>query len=41
MEMNTQVVEIFELSVAERIQIVENIWDSISNASEELNLSEA
>ena len=39
--MNTQVAEIFELSVAERIQIVEDIWDSISNAPEELVLSEA
>ena len=39
--MNTQVAEIFELSVAERIQIVEDIWDSISNAPEELSLSEA
>lgn len=39
--MNTQVAEIFELSVAERIQIVEDIWDSISNAPEELALSEA
>ena len=41
MEMNTQVAEIFELSVAERIQIVEDIWDSISNTPEELPLSEA
>ena len=39
--MNTQVAEIFELSVAEKIQIVEDIWDSISNAPEELTLSEA
>lgn len=39
--MNTQVAEIFELSIAERIQIVEDIWDSISNAPEELVLSEA
>ena len=39
--MNTQVAEIFELSVAERIQIVEDIWDSIGNAPEELVLSEA
>lgn len=39
--MNTQVAEIFELSVAERIQIVEDIWDSIGNAPEELALSEA
>ncbi len=39
--MNTQVTKIFELSVAERIQIVEDIWDSISSAPEELVLSEA
>ncbi|MBA3601754.1 MAG: addiction module protein [Acidobacteria bacterium] len=39
--MNTQVTEIFELSVTERIQIVEDIWDSISNPPEELTLSEA
>ncbi len=39
--MNTQVAEIFELSVAEKIQIVEDIWDSISNAPEELSLTEA
>lgn len=39
--MNTQVAEIFELSVAEKIQIVEDIWDSIGNAPEELSLSEA
>ncbi len=39
--MNTQVAEIFELSVAERIQIVEDIWDSINNAPGELPLSEA
>lgn len=39
--MNTQIAEIFELSVAEKIQIVEDIWDSISNTPEELSLSEA
>jgi len=39
--MNTQVAEILELSVAERVQIVEDIWDSISNTPEELPLSEA
>ena len=38
--MNTQVAEIFELSVAERIQIVEDIWDSIVNTPEELTLTE-
>ena len=35
-----QVSEILQLSVAERIQIVEDIWDSISESSEELALSE-
>ena len=39
--MNTQVTEILELSIAEKIQIVEDIWDSISNSPEELTLSEA
>lgn len=39
--MNTQVAEIFELSVAERIQIVEDIWDSIRQKPEEVPLSEA
>ena len=39
--MNTQVAEIFELSVAERIQIVEDIWDSIVSTPEEISLSEA
>jgi putative addiction module component (TIGR02574 family) len=39
--MNTQVAEIFQLSVAEKIQIVEDIWDSISNAPENLPLSDA
>ena len=39
--MNTRVAEILELSVAERIQIVEDIWDSINNAPAELPLSEA
>lgn len=39
--MNTRVAEIFELSVAERIQIVEDIWDSIGSAPEKLPLSEA
>ena len=36
-----QVSEILQLSVAERIQIVEDIWDSISESPEELALSEA
>ncbi len=36
-----QVSEILQLSVAERIQIAEDIWDSISVAPESLELSEA
>ncbi len=36
-----QVSEILQLSVAERLQIVEDIWDSISNFPESLPLSEA
>ena len=39
--MNTQVTDILELSVAERIQIVEDIWDSIISTPEKLLLSEA
>jgi putative addiction module component (TIGR02574 family) len=39
--MNTQVAEILELSVAEKIQIVEDIWDSIIQNPELLPLSEA
>ena len=35
-----QVSEILQLSVAERIQIVEDIWDSITESPEELALSE-
>jgi putative addiction module component (TIGR02574 family) len=38
--MNTHIVEILQLSVAERVQIVEDIWDSISRSPEELPLSE-
>lgn len=36
-----QVSEILQLSVAERIQIAEDIWDSISANPESLELSEA
>ena len=36
-----QVSEILQLSVAERVQIVEDIWDSIGKTPEELTLSEA
>ncbi len=39
--MNTQVADILELSVAEKIQIVEDIWDSISQNPEQLPVSEA
>ncbi len=35
-----QVSEILQLSVAERLQIVEDIWDSIGKTPEELPLSE-
>ncbi len=38
--MNTQVAEILELSIAEKIQIVEDIWDSIIQNPEQLPLSE-
>ena len=36
-----QVSEILQLSVAERIQLVEDIWDSIAQSPESLPLSEA
>lgn len=39
--MNTQVAEILQLSVAERVLIVEEIWDSITSNPEELTLSES
>lgn len=39
--MNSQITEILQLSVAERVQIVEDIWDSIANTPEELPLSES
>ena len=39
--MNIQVAEILELSVAEKIQIVEDIWDSIVQSPECLSLSDA
>lgn len=34
-------VEISQLSVAERIQLAEDLWDSISKQQEELPLTEA
>ncbi len=40
--MTTQVLEeILQLSVPERLRLVEEIWDTISDAPEELPLSEA
>ncbi len=38
--MNTQLSEILQLSVAERIQLVEDIWDSIANVPESVALTE-
>jgi putative addiction module component (TIGR02574 family) len=39
--MNTQLSEIMQLSVAERIQLVEDIWDSIASAPTEVPLTKA
>lgn len=39
--MNTQLSDIMQLSVAERIQLVEDIWDSIAVAPDELPLTAA
>lgn len=38
--MNTKVAEILGLSVAERLQIVEDIWDSIAADSSDLAISD-
>lgn len=38
--MNTNVADILELSVAERIQIVEEIWESIAADSSKLPLTD-
>ncbi len=38
--MNTQLSEILQLSVAERIQLVEDIWDSIATVPEAISLTE-
>lgn len=35
------VADIIKLSVAERIQFVEDVWDSIANVPEALSLTEA
>lgn len=40
MYMNTQLSEILQLSVAERIQLVEDIWDSIAVTPEAVPLTE-
>ncbi len=37
--MKTQLSEILELSVAERIQLVEDIWDSIATVPEAVSLT--
>jgi putative addiction module component (TIGR02574 family) len=37
---NTQVAEIMELSVTERLRIVEDIWDSIAADSDKLGISD-
>lgn len=38
--MNTQLSEILQLSVAERIQLVEDIWDSIAVVPEAVPLTD-
>ena len=38
--MNTQLSEILQLSVAERIQLVEDIWDSIAQMPEAVPLTD-
>ena len=38
--MDTKTADILELSVAERIQIVEDIWDSIAAVPDAVSLSE-
>ena len=39
--MSTQLSDILQMSVAERIQLVEDIWDSIAAVPEALTLTEA
>ena len=39
--MSTQLSDILQLSVAERIQLVEDIWDSIAAVPEALPLTDA
>ena len=38
--MSTYVAEILEMSVAERLRIVEDIWDSIAADSKDLKISD-
>ena len=38
---NSLLPEILQLNIAERIQLVEDIWDSISTTTEEIDLTEA
>ena len=38
---NSLLPEILHLTTAERIQLVEDIWDSISTTTEEIDLTEA
>jgi len=39
--MSTQISDILEMSVSERIQLVEDIWDSIAAVPEALPLTDA
>jgi putative addiction module component (TIGR02574 family) len=39
--MSTQLTDILQLSVAERIQLAEDIWDSIAALPEALSLTDA
>ena len=39
--MSAELKDILEMSVAERIQLVEDIWDSIAAVPESLSLTEA
>ena len=39
-DMDTQLSEILQLSVAERIQLVEDIWDSIATVPDAVSLTE-
>lgn len=39
--MNTQLADILQLSIPERIQLVEDIWDSVAASPEEVAITEA